>query len=50
MITSFTHIFPRANCRTKLINYQKIIKPNTNNFEKWITAYLLIIKNELYSN
>lgn len=50
MITSFTHIFPRVNCRTKLINYQKIIKPNINNFEKWITAYLLIIKNELYSN
>ena len=49
MIISFTHIFPRVVCREKLIKYLKTIKPSKDNFEKWITAYLLIIKNELYS-
>lgn len=49
MIKSFTHIFPRNGCRNKLINYLKVIKPNKDNFEKWITAYLIIIKNELNS-
>lgn len=47
MILSFSHIFPRHNISQKLIKYQTIIKPNKNNFHKWITGYILIIKKEL---
>jgi len=47
MITSFSHIFPRINCRDKLINFQKSFKPNKENFQQWIKAYLIIIRNEM---
>ena len=47
MIKSFSHIFPRHHIRKKLIHFQNQIKPNKENFQQWITAYILIIKNEM---
>lgn len=47
MIRAFTHIFPRHNVREKLIKYQQVVKPNVNNFHKWIRGYLIIIKKEM---
>lgn len=47
MIRSFSHIFPRHHIRKKLVHFQNKIKPNKENFQKWITAYILIIKTEM---
>lgn len=47
MIKSFSHIFPRHHIRQKLIQFQNKLKPNKDNFQKWITAYILIIRNEM---
>ena len=45
MLLCFAHIFPRYHIRQKLIEYVNKIKPNINNFDKWISTYILIIRN-----
>ena len=47
MIKSFTHIFPKYNCRQKLIEFQKTKELNKKNLIQWVTAYLLIIRYEM---
>ena len=47
MLKSFSHIFPRYHVRQKLIDFQDKVKPNKDNFQKWITAYILIIRKEM---
>lgn len=43
MLISLAHIFPRYLIREKLIKYVQQVKPNVNNFRKWISGYLAII-------
>lgn len=47
MIKSFSYIFPRHHIRKKLIQFQNKVKLNKDNFQKWITAYILIIRKEM---
>ena len=47
MLISLAHIFPRYFIREKLIKYVEKVKPNVNNFKKWMSGYFTIINNTM---
>ena len=44
MITSIVYLFPRKRLRDKLIDFNEKFMLTKNNFKKWITALILLLK------